>query len=119
MYKHSLGIQRDLEHPGFKHFILKPTPDPDKKMTWAKGHYDSMYGRIKSEWKWKDKGWFYKVTVPANTTATLYLTTDSPKNITEDGKKLKKALGLLNTFSKNGEVVLELASGIYEFHVFE
>ncbi|HZH62143.1 MAG TPA: family 78 glycoside hydrolase catalytic domain, partial [Metabacillus sp.] len=28
MMSHSLGIERDQDKPGFKHFILQPTPDP-------------------------------------------------------------------------------------------
>ena len=73
MYNYSLGIMRDEAHPGFKHFVLQPTPDPDGKMTWARGHYDSMYGRIESEWRIDGDKVIYNLTVPANTTATLHL----------------------------------------------
>ncbi|WP_245563715.1 alpha-L-rhamnosidase C-terminal domain-containing protein [Spirosoma luteum] len=34
--------------------MLIPTPDPTKQMTFAKGYYDSLYGRISSEWKWEE-----------------------------------------------------------------
>lgn len=51
MYNYSLGIQRDEAYPGFKQFILKPMPDPTGKMKYARGYYDSMYGRIESSWK--------------------------------------------------------------------
>ena len=117
MYNYSLGIQRDPEHPGFKHFILQPTPDPDKKMTWAKGYYDSMYGRIKSEWKWLVDGWIYSTTVPANTTATLLLDTNAIKNVTVNGKKVKKTKGIQILKQENGKVVLELLSGSYNFKI--
>ena len=73
MYNYSLGIQRAPESAGFKEIVLKPTPDPNKKMTFAKGYYDSPYGRISSEWRWEGNKWMYKTTIPANTTATLYL----------------------------------------------
>jgi alpha-L-rhamnosidase len=117
MYEYSLGIQRDPEHPGFKHFILKPTPDPDKKMTWAKGYYDSMYGRIKSEWKWEDQGWIYNTTVPPNTTATLHLNADSSKNITESGQKLKRAKGIRVLSDEGAQVKMELSSGNFTFKI--
>jgi alpha-L-rhamnosidase len=117
MYNYSLGIQRDSEHPGFKHFILQPIPDPDGKMTWAKGYYDSMYGRIKSEWRFNEKGWTYKTTIPPNTSATLYLDTDSIKNISEGGSKLKKSKSIQILPMENGKTVLELASGTYEFEI--
>ncbi len=115
MYNYSLGIQRDAENAGFKHFILRPTPDPDKNMKFAKGYYDSMYGRIKSEWRWEDSGWNYKTTVPANTKATLYLKTDSAKNIIINGVKVRKAEGVKTISQKTDEVVLDLASGTYDF----
>ena len=51
MIAYSLGIQRDEKSPGFKHFILQPQHDPTGQMTYAKGFYDSMYGRIQSSWK--------------------------------------------------------------------
>ena len=50
MYNRSLGIERDENNPGFKHFLLRPEPDPTGKMTCAKGYYDSMYGRVESSW---------------------------------------------------------------------
>lgn len=75
MVNHSLGIQRDENHPGFKHFILAPVIDPTKKMTYAEGHYDSYYGTIESKWQYSPD--FNKVTytfiVPPNTSATLLL----------------------------------------------
>ena len=49
MIANSLGIERD--EPGFQKFVLQPEPDPTGVMTWAEGHYDSMYGRISSAWK--------------------------------------------------------------------
>jgi len=117
MYNYSLGIQRDPDSPGFKHFILEPIPDPTGQMTWAKGHYDSMYGRIASEWKLIDGGWEYRVSVPTNTTATLKLKADSIKKVKESGKKLKAAdaIGQLN--QTNGKVSMELESGTYVFTV--
>ncbi|HMB64126.1 MAG TPA: alpha-L-rhamnosidase C-terminal domain-containing protein, partial [Eudoraea sp.] len=117
MYNYSLGIQRSPEHPGFKHFILKPTPDPDKKMTWAIGYYDGIYGRIKSEWHWEADGWTYKTTIPANSTATLMLKAKSVKNITENDTRLKRAKGINILQEKDGEVELQLVSGSYEFKV--
>lgn len=88
MMAYSLGIQRDEKSPGFKHFILQPQHDPTGQMTYANGYYDSMYGKIESDWK-VDKGVFtYKTTVPANTTATLYLPSVSANAVKEGGKMI-------------------------------
>ncbi|MCP9757166.1 alpha-L-rhamnosidase [Lacihabitans sp. CCS-44] len=114
MYNYSLGIQRSPEKAAFKHFILKPTPDPDKVMTFAKGHYDSVYGKIKSEWKTEKGKLSYKCTVPANSTATLYLQAKSLAQITESGKTITAWKGV----KVEGEsVVIPLSSGDYVFDV--
>lgn len=112
---YSLGIQRD--EPGFQRFILQPEPDPTGQMTWAKGHYDSMYGRIRSEWKAQGGVFSYQVSVPANTTAILYLVATSLKGIKEGGKPVEKAVGVKFIKFKNGKAVYELGSGSYAFEV--
>jgi len=115
MYNYSLGIQRDEKEPGFKHFILQPTPDPTGQMIFANGHYDSMYGRIESRWKMNNGIFAYSATIPANTSATLYLPASGPKNITEGGKNVSLAKGVTFIRFENGKAVLEVKSGHYEF----
>jgi alpha-L-rhamnosidase len=73
MINYSLGIQADKAYPAYKRIILKPTPDPTGKMTWAKGHFDSPHGRIASGWKVSESEIIYEVEVPGNTSAVLYI----------------------------------------------
>lgn len=115
MYNYSLGIQRSPDIAGFKQFVLKPTPDPDKKMTWAKGHYDSIYGRINSEWKYEPGKWTYKTTIPPNTMATLYLPARGTSQITESGKALSQGNGISNISYADGRAQMTLNSGTYSF----
>ena len=68
---HSLGIDRDPEKPGFQHFILRPEADPTGQMTWAKGWYDTPYGRIESGWKREGGKVQYEFTIPEGCSATL------------------------------------------------
>jgi alpha-L-rhamnosidase len=109
MYNYSLGIERDVNSPGFKHFILQPEPDPTGVMTYAKGHYDSMYGRIESGWEMTGKHCRYRFTIPANTSATLYLKAFDVKDITGLPSKGVKYQG-----EKNGKLAFELQSGSYD-----
>jgi alpha-L-rhamnosidase len=113
MMAYSLGIQRD--EPGFKKFILQPEPDPTGQMTWAKGYYDSDYGRINSGWKMENKKLIYAATVPANTTATLYLPAVDIKTIKEGGKLVVNSKGIRFIRFQKGKAVYELQSGSYEF----
>ncbi|WP_080239418.1 alpha-L-rhamnosidase [Spirosoma rigui] len=112
MYNYSLGIQRHPQKAGFSEIVLKPTPDPTKKMTFAKGYYDSVYGRISSEWAWQGNNWRYKTSIPANTTATLYLPASRMSQVTENGKPVTQRKGIRQ---ENGQVILPLDSGTYAF----
>ncbi len=117
MYNYSLGIQRDENSPGFKHFILRPTPDPDGIMTHAEGFYDSMYGRIESSWRQENGKTVYRITVPANTSATLSLKSSDENRISESGTAVKYAKGIRFLKSDNGKSFFELDSGSYSFEV--
>lgn len=119
MYNYSLGIERDESSPGFQHFVLKPEVDATGNMTYAKGHYDSMYGRIESAWRVERNALIYQCTVPANTTATLYLPATSVKNIVEGNRTLKKSKRIEYVGMADGKVVLRLSSGSYSFKVEE
>ncbi len=67
-----LGIERDEESPAYKHFYLRP--QPGGSFEYARGGFESMYGRISSSWEKNSKGGYtYRCTVPTNTTATLIL----------------------------------------------
>lgn len=112
-----LGIQRDPESPGFKYFFLTPTPDPNQEMTFAKGHYDSPYGRISSAWEQLETETIYEFTIPANTSATVWLQASEVSKISESEKKLKKAEGVTVLGYEDGRVKLEVTSGNYRFRV--
>ncbi len=113
MYNYSLGIRRG--EPGFKRFELRPEPDPTGQMVWAKGYYDSMYGRISSEWQVDGDQLIYRTTVPPNTSAILYLPASDPKKVEESERKARKADGVEFLRYENGLAVYELVSGTYEF----
>lgn len=113
MYNYSLGIERDEESPGFQHFLLHPEPDPTGKMTRAKGHYDSMYGRIESSWEIKGTTCNYQFAVPANSSATLYLRASSTGSITEGGKPLASVKGVEYAGIEKGKYVFILQPGKY------
>ncbi|HEY3443860.1 MAG TPA: family 78 glycoside hydrolase catalytic domain [Paludibaculum sp.] len=113
MMAYSLGIQRD--EAGFQKFILQPEPDSTGGMTWAEGHYDSLYGRINSAWKVTGPVLTYRATVPANSTATLYLPAKAADAVKEGGKDSRTAKGVTFLRTEKGKAVYRLDSGSYEF----
>ncbi len=114
MYNYSLGIQRHPEKAGFKEFVLNPTPDPSKQITFAKGYYDSMYGRINSSWEFKNGKLIFSCTVPANTSATLFLPAKEINQIKENAKSISNWKGVK---VENEKIVIPLLSGNYTFEV--
>ncbi|NWF83720.1 MAG: alpha-L-rhamnosidase, partial [Bryobacteraceae bacterium] len=112
---YSLGIQRG--EPGFQKFILQPEPDPTGQMTFAEGYYDSMYGRIRSAWRVGGKTLTYSATVPANTTATLYLPAATPAAVKESGRPAGEAPGVKFLRHESGRAVYQLESGSFLFTV--
>ena len=113
LMSYSLGIQRD--EPGFQKFILQPEPDPTGVMTAAEGSYNSMYGRIRSAWKVDGPVLTYRATVPANTSATLYLPATTAEAVKEGGKKVGEAKAVTFVKHENGKAVYRLESGNYVF----
>ncbi len=69
MVKKVAGI--NLVEPGYKKFYVKPMFI--KGITNVEATYESVYGMIKSAWKCENKVITVDVTVPANTTADIYL----------------------------------------------
>lgn len=68
------GIFPDPERPGFRHIILRPNFVND--LAHFEARFSSPYGMITSKWRREKKHIVYQVTVPANSTASLYLPDD-------------------------------------------
>ena len=112
MYKHILGIHPDENNPGFTHFILKPLPGGT--LTWAKGSYHSMTGKIEAEWKKEGNMLNYRITVPTNTTATVKLPGKGPETVKMNGLKLSDTLEASEILYQDGHTVFTVPSGSYE-----
>jgi alpha-L-rhamnosidase len=111
----------DTDGPGYKTIIIHPQPctravqGQPGNMTSAKASYDSINGNIISDWQLNDGTFTLNVTIPANTTATVYIPADSAKNITESGKQAVKAEGVRFQQIKQGTAVFIIGSGQYQF----
>ncbi len=70
-YHDLAGIQPDPATPGFKHIVIRPAPVGD--LTWVKASYDSVHGMIRTHWMRREGKFTLRVTIPANTSATVHL----------------------------------------------
>ena len=111
----------DTDGVAYDHIIIRPTPptagsDPDvKPIDWVKAHYDSIHGRISTEWRVTAEKFELKVTIPANTTATVYVPARNLQTVTESGKALLAAKGVKSLQMENDRAVIEIGSGSYDF----
>jgi alpha-L-rhamnosidase len=104
-YKSLLGI--NAASPGFEKIIIKPQPAGDLK--WAKGSYHSIKGNIMSDWKIENGRFTLHVSIPANTTATIYVPVNQEGGLTESNKMLN------DVHYKGNYAVVEIGSGDYSF----
>lgn len=80
------GIKQSASSVAFNKIEIRPQPVGD--VTHAKASYHSVYGLITSSWEKKGNSFQLNVTIPANTTAEIYL----PSN-TKYSKPLKVGSG--------------------------
>ncbi len=111
MFENIAGINTD--GPGFQRIVIRP--QPGGKLSWARASYHSIRGRIVSDWKIEAGRIALNVTVPANTTATVYVPTTDPASVTESGQPANQADGVEFLRTENGAVVYRVGSGQYRF----
>ncbi len=113
MYAIVAGIDIDPERPGYKHMIMRPQPGGD--LTSATAELHSVYGPIRSAWTLKDGTFDWQITVPANTTATVYVPTPADEQVHEGEAPAAEAEGVRFLRREAGTAVYEVGSGSYRF----
>ena len=115
MYRVSAGIE--TMGPGYKNIIVQP--HPSKKLTFSRASFESSYGTIVSGWERKEGKIIIKVTIPANTSATIILPTGNQDKVTEGGKALSFNIYLKDIKGSNNKLTLQAGSGDYNFEIAE
>jgi alpha-L-rhamnosidase len=119
MFRTLAGIESD--GPGYSQIIIRPSPPSPgsnaqhKPIDWVRASYDSIHGKIVSQWKVDGDRFCLDTTIPTNTTATVFLPAASADSVTEAGKPLTEAKQLRVMETQDGRVVLALESGHYHF----
>jgi alpha-L-rhamnosidase len=109
VYRYSAGIDTLPNAPGFKEIVVHPHLDP--RMTSARAEYQSIYGKIISDWKGTQAGPFsLNITIPANTSATVFLPAVAGAHLTESRNPVEAQL-------EEGSYVVHVGSGSYNFEV--
>ena len=109
LYRYVAGI--DFAAPGFGRIVIRPRPGGN--LIHASGEYDSVRGRISSSWKIEDDRFVLETLIPPNTTATVHV--PSTDDVSEGGRPVDEADGVEFLRAGEGETVLSVGSGRYEF----
>ena len=113
-YKALGGIFPDEDQPGFKNVVLRPNFVSGLDMFEAK--HEGPYGNIISCWEKSGGKVLYNVTIPANSSATLYL---NAKEILENGKDLSKNKHISVEKQSGQFLKINLEAGNYKFSIDE
>jgi hypothetical protein len=111
-YKYLVGIDVDPAGPGFSKIVIHPNPVGD--LTWAEATYNSIRGPIAVRWERANGKFVLKVTIPANTTATVYVPSRNGMPVLEGGS-VKETPGVKFLRRDGDLVVLSIESGNYSF----
>ncbi len=112
-YENLAGIRTNKTDVGFKKIIMKPVlPDG---LQFVNASYKSAYGIIKSNWKNNIDKFEWSVSIPGNTTATIYIPANSKEEIFESRKTVAANSDIKFIKMDNGAAVFEIASGNFSF----
>jgi alpha-L-rhamnosidase len=113
LYRYVAGIDLDPRTAGYGRIVIRPHPGGGLRN--ARGEYDSVRGKIVSAWSIDGDQFNLGITIPPNTTATVHVPVRGGAGISESGKPIEQTEGVKVLRTDEGEVVLAVGSGNYEF----
>jgi alpha-L-rhamnosidase len=109
-YRSLLGINPLA--PGFKKIQIKPQP---ADLSWAKGSYLSIRGKIVCDWSRADDAYTLNIGIPPNTRAEVWILNKGNGEVTEHGKTLRSMDNVKLINYVDGYTVVEVGPGDYAF----
>ncbi len=114
-YSDLAGIARDPSAVGYEKIDIHPTPVGN--VTWARASYQSVRGKIVSNWKIVAGRFTLDVTIPPGTTAYVRLPSEEINQATESGKPLANATGVSAAGVEKKTITCSIKSGSYHFEI--
>lgn len=115
-YNSLAGIKYDRMNAGMKHFYIEPKPINDLK--YCRASYNSLYGKIGSDWEIdKDGNFNLKIDVPVNTSATVILPEWGDGKLLESGSPIGESDNII--IDKVGPTRMKVLSGSYNFVILK
>ena len=108
------GIEPDENRVAWERFSIHPRPGP--QLASVRAEHDTVRGKIASAWSREGGEFRLDVTVPPNTSATVYVPAKDAASVTEGGAPLAQAAPHVRFVGmRGGEAVLDVAAGSYQF----
>lgn len=113
LFRFAAGIELDAEVNGFGQIVIRPYPGGG--LGHAAARYWSIRGLIQSRWQREDNRLKLNVTIPANTTARIFVPSDKGTDVLESGVSAEQANGVERIGRDGMFTVFRVQSGAYEF----
>ena len=114
IYRYAAGIDATPSDAGFHTIVLHPVFDA--RLGKLSFDYDSPYGPIHSDWAVTGATAEWDVTIPANTTGWLPLSTQEAMKYKLYGKPINRS-PKAKFIQRDGQTGVELQPGIYNFEI--
>lgn len=115
MYAYLCGIGQAADSAGFTKLVIRPRIADG--LTHARAEYETPYGKAATAWAKDGAGLTLDVTVPANTTATIYVPAADATLVTEGGQSIPADSAIRFVRMEDGCAVYEVPAGAYRFGV--
>ncbi len=113
LYRTVAGIETDAAAPGYQHTLFQPQPGGG--LTHVKATLQSPYGPVESAWALTDNDFRLHVVVPPNARGTVRIPAQQLDQVTEGGQSLNGINGIRTVSLEDGEAVIEIGAGSYDF----
>jgi alpha-L-rhamnosidase len=109
------GIQAAPDAVGFDKIIVRPQVVDE--LQWVECSHNSVRGKIKSSWRKKDGSVFFKIQIPVNAEAIVYLPSLINSEIYESGKRLEVSESIQILETRDRLLKCRVESGTYLFEI--
>lgn len=99
--------------PGYRTIRIQPVIQPG--LAWARATYESISGLIAASWSLDGNRLRLDVSIPANTTALVYLPARNVRAVYESGMPIALSEGVAIEKTETDTIVLRVVSGHYQF----
>ncbi len=114
-YEGLAGIRQQEGSVAYRNLLIKPTVVGD--ITNASANFMSPYGKVSSAWTLENTIFQLKLSIPANSTALVYLPVTGNATVSEGGKPVEQVEDIHFVKEESNCIVYKIGSGEYDFRV--